>query len=189
MSDLAHLLHPHSPDPAALTDAHAFRSTLPPARHIRGKLEDVCMCLALFADLTHPARQEGQAEAVRVYLFAASGLSLFLEAPEEEAWGTLSLARLWAVQHTSHASAALPLEDVQAFHLAAPSPHRLPLWYAHARATGHAAEAGQFAAWRAVATLLEALPTLEDGDAETALSELLDTLEEIEGGQPIPQLN
>lgn len=182
--DLTPFLHGLTPDPDAMTDARAFAFMLPDATRLSGRLEDLVMCFAHFAqDQAGPALQSAQTEARRVLSVAASGLYALLEDAQRpgqgDAWATLAHARLWAVDQCQRASAALSLEAVEALHMAFSNPHTLLAW---ATAQGRTVDAGRLAAWWAVLHLLEAAPHLEDGEADDLTCAMLDALQA--GPQP-----
>jgi len=179
MPDTKHLLSPLAPDPAAQQDARTFHAMLPDAPRIRGRLEDLCMSFAYFTRAPGP-HSEGLAAALAVLSFAASGLAAFLEDPEGDAWGTLARARLWAVLKQGDASADLPLSATEDFRHALDNPHMLPRWAAQ---VGDTKEAGKYTVWLTAAYLLEAVPSLEDGEAEGTLDAVLSAL-----AQPVPLL-
>ncbi|MDL2343107.1 hypothetical protein QOL99_02970 [Deinococcus sp. MIMF12] len=172
------------PDPAAVHDAHAFAATLPSARRIRGRLEDLPLAFAAFQTFP-PPHGEALGEALAVLRFAGSGLTAFLEDPEGEAWGTLARARLWAVTWYGRAAPVLAPELRDSFRAAISTPDALPAWAGQA---GDTKEAGLCAAWYTVAHLLEAVPTLEDGEAEALLDAVLSALTDLPfpPGLPLP---
>lgn len=175
--DLTPFLYGLTPDPAAMTDARAFAFMLPEEGRVSGSLEALLMCFAHFVkDHAGPRLPGGHSEALNVFSFAASGLYALLEDAQrsrEGGWATLTRARLWAVDRRQQAAAHLAGEDVEALRLALASPHRLPAW---AQQTGRTVDAGHLAAWGAVSHLLEAAPTLEDGEAEELTAALLSAL-------------
>lgn len=180
--DLTPFLHGLSPDPAAMTDARAFAFMLPDAGRVTGRLEDLVMTFAHFAqDQTGPALQGAHTEARRVLSFAASGLYALLKDAQcpGDGWAILAHARLWAVDKCQRATEALPLEAVEALHLAFSNPHTLPGW---AASQGRSVDAGRLAAWWAVSHLLEAAPRLEDGEGEELTCAMLEALHD--GSQP-----
>lgn len=176
----AHFLHGLTPDPDAVTDARAFTLMLPEARHVRARLEDLISCCAYFVQRHAGPRPSGTAhtEALHVLTFAASGLWAFLEdAPTADPWATLTRARLWAVERCQRHTAHLTRQEVEALHVAFNHPHTLPAWAAQVRQAGRDVEGGRLAAWWAVSHLLEALPHLEDGEAEDLTDAVLKALE------------
>lgn len=175
--DLTPHLHGLTPDPDAMTDARAFALMLPTAPRLAARLEDLLMTFAHFAqEASGPRLPGGHAEALNVFTFAASGLLAFLEDGHTDPWATLARARLWAVDKCQQATGALPLEAVEGLHRAMTNPHTLPAWADQQRQTGREAEAGRLAAWWAVSHVLEAAPSLEDGEAEDLTAATLHAL-------------
>ena len=163
-------------DFVALEDARAFARDLASGPDVHARLEDLLMCFVHFTKETTPTTP-GQTEALHVFRFAVSGLWAFLEGQDmAHGWATLARARLWAVNKCQQASTALPLEHVEALHHAFSNPHLLPAWGHAARQGQQEREAGHLAAWWAVSHLLEAAPTLEDGEAEDLTAATLEAL-------------
>lgn len=176
--DLTPFLHGLTPDPDAMTDARAFAFMLPDATRVAGRLEDLVMCFAHFAqDQRGPALQGAHTSARHVLAVAASGLYALLEDAQRpgqgDGWATLAHARLWAVDNCQRASAELSGEAVDALPLAFSNPHTLPAW---AAGQGRSVDAGRLAAWWAVSHLLEAVAHLEDGEAEDLTCTVLEAL-------------
>ena len=175
--DLTPYLCGLTPDPDAMTDARAFALMLPTAPRLAARLEDLLMTFAHFVqEASGPRLPGGHTEALNVFTFAASGLLAFLEDGHTDPWATLARARLWAVDKCQQATGALPVTDVALLH-AAFADQLLPGWVNEARQSGHEAEAGRLAAWYTVARLLEAVPSLEDGEAEDLIFTVLEAFD------------
>lgn len=176
----AHFLHGLTPDPDAVTDARAYSLMLPESRQVRARLEDLISCCAYFVQRHAGPRPSGTAhtEALHVLTFAASGLWAFLEdAPTADPWATLTRAHLWAVDHCARAADRVPDEALGGLQHALTNTPHLPAWAHEQRDAGREEEAGRLAAWLAVSHLLEALPALEDGEAEDLTDAVLQALE------------
>jgi hypothetical protein len=175
MTDSHPLLCSYTPDREALTDARAFAAALPDAGPVLDRLEDLCRDFAYFYDTTEP-KSEAAAQFCRTLFFAASGLTVFLDAPRDGGWATLSRARLWAVSHCQRATVDLPIEEVNALQHAMSNPHLLAPWGAAIQQAGRGPQGGRLAAWWAVARLLEAAHHLEDGEASDRITVMLAAL-------------
>ncbi|THF86143.1 hypothetical protein E7T09_13005 [Deinococcus sp. KSM4-11] len=179
--DLTPFLHGLNPDPDAMTDARAFAFMQVDPLRLWNRLEDLVMTFAHFAqDQTGPALQDAQTEARRVLAFAVSGLyALMVDSEPAHAWGVLAHARQWAVGRCHTTSEALSPDTMNTLAPILSNLYALPGW---AAAQGYRVEAGRLAAWWVVASLLEAAPTLEDGDGEEMIASVLEALQD--GPQP-----
>jgi hypothetical protein len=186
--DLTPYLYNLTPDPAATADALAFARSLPPSPRVVGRLEDLIMCFSSFvADEQGPRLPGARTRALEALHFAASGLYAFLEEGQRQGapgWATLTHARLWAVRQWVGASAAHPRDVTSSLVYAMNRPHMLPGWAHAQRQGGQGPEVGHLAAWGVVSQLLEAAPTLEDGDAEDLTHAMLEALESRKTARP-----
>ena len=189
--DLTPYLYGLAPDPEGVSSARTYAPYDPPAPLQR--LEEFTMSLALFyKDRAGPGLPAEVGEAVRVFLFAASGFLAILEdvrrgqegQPAAD-WKALSFASMWARSERNKEGAALTAEEKEDLHRAVTSGslRLLPVWAGQLRAAGKGREAARFATWAALTRLLEAAPLLEDGDTEAELTELLDALARPEGAE------
>lgn len=186
--DLTPYLYNLTPDPAATADALAFARSLPPSPRVAGRLEDLIMCFSSFVQGEQGPRLPGaRTRALDVLHFAASGLYAFLEEGQRQGtpgWATLTHARLWAVRQWVGASAAHPRDVTSSLVYALNRPDMLPAWAHAQRQGGQGPDAGHLAAWGVVSHLLEAAPTLEDGDAEDLTHAMLEALERRTAARP-----
>lgn len=163
-------------DFVALEDARAFARNLPTGEDVHARLEDLLMCFVHFTKET-TSITPGQAEALHVLPFAVSGLWAFLEGQDmAHGWATLARVKKWVMQKAATASGQLPRQQVKALMYALNRPHLLPAWGREVRQAGQEKEAGRLAAWLTFSHLLEAAPTLEDGEAEDLTAATLEAL-------------
>lgn len=182
--DLSPYLYGLTPDPEGVASARAYADFSRPTPLQR--LEEFTMSLALFyKDHAGPDLPAEVGEAVRVFLFAASGFLAILEdvqggqgSQPAADWKALGFASMWARSERDREGAALTAEEKEDLHRAANSGslRLLPLWVGQLRAAGKGREAARFATWAALTRLLEAAPLLEDGDTEAELAALLEAL-------------